>query len=614
MQDSPRVEKPQELTYAEQLVSENKYLAAFQVLKELNQKEKILPNHRISSLLLQGRLLIWLGRYEESLIIVEQAYKESLLLENNLQTVGLLNMLALIQNFLDQFDKAREIIKKSEDLFNTFTKESSIEYISSEAFLNYVKGLLLSQDDVDRGLEYLEDSVLLWEKLDTRSDWKQITHAPVKQSELVLYPITIMCIGMAMNLKGDLNQSIKFFNQGLAIAEKINNKYGIALILHRLGTTYHLKGEINLALNSFEESLRIFKEIENKTCSAMAFNSIGALMGEKGEYQLALKSLEKSIAIYEEINLPSWVLDSLGAAIEISLKTDNLKKAQQQFERFKQIAVQFNNDEINLWQNLLEALILKKSSRIRNRAKAEGIFKEIIKKDGIHPPSFHHPTSFGTYMTSLIHLCDLFLIELRSTNDLEVLNELEHYIAQLLESAEKSDSYLLLCETHLLQAKLSLLTYDITKAKRYLTQAQQIAERHSLNQIAMKISNEYEDLLKKLDLWERLKESEAPMADRMKLSRLDENIIQLIQNKSILKAHVSEEKVAIHKEKKICLVCRGEVLKFSYICECGAIYCENCARAVSNLENVCWACETQIDTLKPVKPFKEGKSVELGKK
>jgi len=47
------------------------------------------------------------------------------------------------------------------------------------------------------------------------------------------------------------------------------------------------------------------------------------------------------------------------------------------------------------------------------------------------------------------------------------------------------------------------------------------------------------------------------------------------------------------------------VLKFSYICEYGAIYCENYARALTNLENVCWACNVTIDYSKLVKSFKE---------
>lgn len=166
-------------------------------------------------------------------------------------------------------------------------------------------------------------------------------------------------------------------------------------------------------------------------------------------------------------------------------------------------------------------------------------------------------------------------------------------------------SYWILCETHLLQAKLSLLTFDIQKAKRFLTQAQQIAERYDLTQLSTKIAKENDDLLKKEDLWEKLKSEGAPMADRVELARLDEQIEGMVRNPTIPTAYVRDEKVVISKETKICLVCRGKVLKFSYICECGAIYCDNCARALTNLENVCWVCEIPIDPLKPVKPYTE---------
>ncbi|MEE9378956.1 MAG: hypothetical protein V3V33_13070, partial [Candidatus Lokiarchaeia archaeon] len=92
---------------------------------------------------------------------------------------------------------------------------------------------------------------------------------------------------------------------------------------------------------------------------------------------------------------------------------------------------------------------------------------------------------------------------------------------------------------------------------------------------------------------------------RFKLAQISEQIERMQRSRVMVKTQVIEDKVTIHKEKKICLVCLGEVLRFSYICECGAIYCENCARAVSNLENVCWACEEPIDYSKPVNQFKE---------
>lgn len=65
--------------------------------------------------------------------------------------------------------------------------------------------------------------------------------------------------------------------------------------------------------------------------------------------------------------------------------------------------------------------------------------------------------------------------------------------------------------------------------------------------------------------------------------------------------NITEEEVTFHREKKICLVCKGRVEKFNYICPmCDALYCMNCAQALTNLENVCWVCDSPIDDSKPV--------------
>lgn len=70
--------------------------------------------------------------------------------------------------------------------------------------------------------------------------------------------------------------------------------------------------------------------------------------------------------------------------------------------------------------------------------------------------------------------------------------------------------------------------------------------------------------------------------------------------------HITEEEVTYYREQKICLVCKGNVGGFNnYICTaCDALYCENCARALSNAENACWVCNEPIDKSKPSKPFK----------
>jgi hypothetical protein len=72
-------------------------------------------------------------------------------------------------------------------------------------------------------------------------------------------------------------------------------------------------------------------------------------------------------------------------------------------------------------------------------------------------------------------------------------------------------------------------------------------------------------------------------------------------------AQITEEEVSISKEKKICLVCKGKLIRFNiYICPgCDVLYCENCAHTLSNLENTCWMCNTPFNESKPVKPFKK---------
>ena len=84
--------------------------------------------------------------------------------------------------------------------------------------------------------------------------------------------------------------------------------------------------------------------------------------------------------------------------------------------------------------------------------------------------------------------------------------------------------------------------------------------------------------------------------------------------------NISEEDVVFHKERKICLVCKGTAEGFTFICPtCGALYCQKCAQTLTNLENACWACFGPIDPTKPVKitkpePEKIGIKIDKSKK
>ncbi|MFX1326377.1 MAG: hypothetical protein ACFE8N_15615, partial [Promethearchaeota archaeon] len=193
---------------------------------------------------------------------------------------------------------------------------------------------------------------------------------------------------------------------------------------------------------------------------------------------------------------------------------------------------QKKGDGIKLGYKLAKALILKTSSRIRDKAKAEELLKEIIETDTI---------AFDLVILAYIHLCEILLMEYRLNNDSEIFVELNHYIAKLLFIAEKQHSYYVFCETFILKAKLALLNFDTKSARLFLTQAQKIAESYSMKRLAMKISFEHDELLKQLDLWEKLKESEAPLTERWKFARLSKQMARMVKKQAVKVPELSDE-------------------------------------------------------------------------
>ena len=104
------------------------------------------------------------------------------------------------------------------------------------------------------------------------------------------------------------------------------------------------------------------------------------------------------------------------------------------------------------------------------------------------------------------------------------MQELNEFISKLSTIAEETHSYLVFCETFILQAKLALLHFDFNSARRFLTQAQKTAESKGIRRLAIKISYEHDKLIEQLHLWKSLKESETSISERWKLAGLNEQI------------------------------------------------------------------------------------------
>ena len=619
-----------ELREPKELMEEGRFYEALNTIEVLEKNNSLTSDEQLSLLLFKCTCLNRLRLEENTLKLAETAYQESQKLGKLLQSVDALIEKAETLTWLMKLDEALDVVGKGEELLKNIIQESPKEQRIRVFSLTFAKGrIYMNKYDYDQGLKHLKKSLTLVEELDVKQEiartlifigrlhfyrgdydiaieYYQRGLVVAEEGGSKHYILYAFClIGFAYWLKGEINRALEYGKRSLSLAEEINCKYLIIRCCDLIGMSYNTKGYFDRAIEFWEQQMKVAQEISNKREIIDALNHIGSVYRNKGDLDKALPYMEKSLALYDEIvereALGIPIIDQiLGNVFELSIVKGDFDQARLYYQRFDLLPSTGKRHEFSL--HLFKAQLLKTSKRAYNRGKAEKILKQLV-NEGV--------VDIQLYYTAFINLCDLLLFELGVTNELEVLGELQSCITRLLDIAEKNRSYPLLAELYLLQARLSLVTLDIKEARRFLTQAQQISERFRLKQLATRISNEHEELVKQLVIWEKLKKSNAPLTERLKLARIEDQMGEILRNRMLLTTRISEEQISIHKERKVCLVCKGDVERFNiFICpKCNAIYCENCARALTDLENICWSCNTPIDPSKPIKPYDKDKGI-----
>ena len=116
---------------------------------------------------------------------------------------------------------------------------------------------------------------------------------------------------------------------------------------------------------------------------------------------------------------------------------------------------------------------------------------------------------YNTTLLALISLCELLLNEFSISGVEEILSDLETHTSRLLDIAQKQNSYTLRVKAYhirivtlWLKAQHSKVDINIQNARRLLQEAQDLAESHGLNKLAIKITTQNEKMLEKLENWD----------------------------------------------------------------------------------------------------------------
>ncbi|MFX1346756.1 MAG: tetratricopeptide repeat protein [Promethearchaeota archaeon] len=469
---------------AKTLIDNGEYEEALEYLNDLEQKEALTLDERLNFQGIKSYLFYFLGKYELALKTAENLYQTSQEFGKAVFSFDALFIKIIIFMVIDRWDEFFKNIDMSIRLFKSIPQEDLLNYPQIEAEMDNIyatRSFFLRK--YDQSLEHADKCVTFYEKNDPLSIW---------------LPFMLSLKAYAYLIKGELSLALDCNKNALSLIPK-SNYDGIILwkaqVYRSMGIIYYSKGD-------FDRSL---------------------------EYHISSLEIGKKFAL-----LSAWPMAELYFnIIRIFLIKKENEEVQRYLQEFKLLNEKHEHMIINDYYKLTTALVLKSSSRMRDRAEAENILKNLIEEG-------------ETLRTdiALIILCDIYFQEFQLTNQMEILDDIFPLIDHLQRNAIHRNSYSLLANVKLFQAKLALVQINLVEARRLLAEAQKIADEHGLQLLATEISREHDKLLEELNLWESFKKTQASVAERLKLASID-GVLERLQDRGVIEAPELEDEEPI---------------------------------------------------------------------
>jgi tetratricopeptide (TPR) repeat protein len=530
-----------DLRHAENLRREGKLEEALKIINEIEKKGPLTPNDQLTLLISKGNILSIYQRQEEAVKIGDLAYRLSQSLGRPIETIISLVFKAN-SLFLGQYDEALNYLVEAENLLNSledvspqflsrqkrkilFRKawaylykgeyqqalkfalecldlQEKFGYKSDISYTLQLLGTLYSSSDTDLGIDYISRSLSMFEDLGDQ--------VGIATSQAIL--------GQLLFIKGNLDLAEDFSKKSLSV-ESISPRAKLTSI-NSLGQIFKIRGELDKALKYFKQGIALAENKSNYDYYIDFQAYIGSIYFQKGENDIAIEFLKPSLSLAEKIDDMKSIFTSLTTLVKVYLKKGDYEEVQEYLDHFDKFQAQLENKLLTNGYKLLKAAFLKEKGGSANRAEAEKLLKFLI-SDATYP---------DTIISSLIYLCEFYLEELNLFEDPEVLKKVSPLIERLYKISKEQRMYGTISETKLLQAKVALIQMDFEETERLLTQAQRVAELYGISLTAQKISSEHDNYLVKLNEWKRLKDRDAPLSERLKLAEVD-SVIERLQGK-----------------------------------------------------------------------------------
>lgn len=224
--------------------------------------------------------------------------------------------------------------------------------------------------------------------------------------------------GQYININ-EYEKGIANAKKGIALAENLNYKKGIAAGYNYIGIIYDYQDNYPEALKMYFKNVEIRREIKDKKGIGIALNNIGLIYWQQGNYPEALRAYFESLKIMEEVKYKLGIADCYVNIGNIYGKLNNYPEALKNYNAALKIRKEINDKQgiassynnigiiYDYQGNFAEAL--------KNQFMALNIFEEIGDKTGVaysYQDIGNIYLSTGDFSASLKnHLCGLKIQE-----------------------------------------------------------------------------------------------------------------------------------------------------------------------------------------------------------
>ncbi|MCY3414079.1 MAG: hypothetical protein INQ03_20715 [Candidatus Heimdallarchaeota archaeon] len=277
------------------------------------------------------------------------------------------------------------------------------------------------------------------------------------------------------------------------------------------------KGFYSQATEYTKKAIEIWEQLDQDMYLGFSLNNIGYINLFKGNLKESIDYYLRGLALIRNYQLSSSLSHILLNIVYAYVQLNEMEQARVYIEEMEEISNKYpNNDVVRSFYDLAQAYYYKYSSRLRNLMKAEVIFSELRKRKSLE---------FQYQRLILIHLTEIYLIELSLGYDAEIIEDINNLIQELHEMNPQSGSEYFIVEVSLLKAKLYELEGNTREALQIVNEALEICSKHDFKRMARELIKIQKSIDERSEILDQLDHHKIDAQSIENMRELVDNII-----------------------------------------------------------------------------------------